>query len=175
MPKYRKMLSNWDAPYIQAIVKLVETQSKATLITWVTDYAEKTLLPIWLKSIPDDARPKAALDAARAWLSGDIKLPVAKPIILQCHEAAREMEQNPTAQAAARAIGQAASTIHSATHCMGLALYGALAAAYDTCGIDAPFSQLEQYAAIECERMREALEAISVENEPNPAKVNWQC
>jgi len=175
MPKYRKMLSNWDAPYIQAIVKLVETQSKATLVAWATDYSEKVFLPIWEKSSPGDMRPQAAIDAARAWLRGDIKLPVAKPVILQCHEAAREMINNPTAQAAVRAIGQAASTIHSATHCMGLPLYGAPAAAYDALGVDTPWPQLEAYAAGECGRMLSALNAIAVKDEKNKAKVNWQC
>ncbi len=56
---------------------------------------------------------------------------MAKKVILDAHAAAREAEANPAAQAAARAIGQAASTIHSATHSLGLPLYGSLAIAYD--------------------------------------------
>jgi hypothetical protein len=30
LPKARKMLSDWDAPYIKSFVKLIDTQSKAT-------------------------------------------------------------------------------------------------------------------------------------------------
>lgn len=35
----RKMLSDWKAPYIQALMKLIETQSKSTLAHWAVDYA----------------------------------------------------------------------------------------------------------------------------------------
>jgi hypothetical protein len=175
MPKARKMLSDWAAPYIQSLVKLIETQSKPTLAIWAVDYAEHVILPLWSKFYPEDLRPQNALNAAHEWLLGSIKLPQAKTAILNCHAAAREAAANPVAQAAARAIGQAASTIHSARHCIGLALYGAIAVAYDTLGTNAPWDQLEQCAAEECGRMLEALRAIAVENEPNPAKINWKC
>lgn len=156
-------------------MKLIETQSKTTLARWAVDYAERTVLPLWSKRCPDDPRPQNALDAARAWLSGAIKLPQAKTAILACHAAARESDKNAAAQAAARAIGQCASTIHSAGHCIGLALYGAIALAYDALGTDAPFERIEQRAAAECGRMLDALRAVSVEDEPNPAKINWTC
>jgi len=175
MPKARKMLSNWEAPYIRSLMKLIETQSKATLTVWAVDYAERVLLPLWRNRYPDDLRPQNALNAARKWLSGAIKLPQAKPVILECHAAAREAEGNPVAQAAARAIGQCASTIHSARHCIGLALYGAVAVAYDRLGTAAPWAQIEQCAAEECGRMEAALRAVAVENEPNPAKIDWKC
>jgi len=115
------------------------------------------------------------LTAARDWLAGTIKLPEAKKVILDCHAAARECENQPAAYGAARAIGQAASTIHAATHCMGLPLYGALAVAYDTLGPDAPWAELEPAAALECGRMEAALRAVAIEDEPNPAKLNWNC
>ncbi len=175
MPKTRKMLSDWDASYIQALMRLIETQSKATLAMWAVDYAEQSILPLWTKYYPNDGRPQNALDAAREWLAGAIKLPPAKKAILECHAAARVAGVNPVAQAAARAIGQSASTIHSARHCIGLPLYGAIAVAYDTLGPTAAWSQVEQCAADECGRMLEALRAVAVENEPCPAKINWRC
>lgn len=175
MPKARKMLSDWEAPYIQSLMKLIETQSKATLALWADDYAERVLLPLWSKHFPDDLRLENALNAAREWLAGTIKLPQAKLTILECHAAAREAEGNPVAQAAARTIAQSASTIHSARHCIGLAFYGALAVAYDQLGTDAPWEQIEQCAAEECGRMEAALRAIAVEKELNPAKVVWKC
>lgn len=171
MPKTRKMLSNWEEPYIQSLMKLIETQSKATLAAWAVDYSEKVLMPLWSKYYPDDLRPQNALSAARKWLSGAIKLPQAKSEILGCHEAVREAGENPAAQAAARAIGQCTSTIHSARHCIGLAFYGAIAVAYDRLGTDAPWGQIEQCAAEECGRMEAALRAVAFENEPNPAKI----
>ena len=175
MPKARKMLSDWDEPYIQALMRLIETQSKVTMAMWAVDYSELVILPLWTKYHPNDMRPQNALDAARKWLAGAIKLPSAKADILQCHAAAREADTNPVAQAAARAIGQSASTIHSARHCIGLALYGAIAVAYDTLGTNAAWPQVEQCAAEECGRMLNALRAVAVENETNPAKINWKC
>ncbi|MDD4663357.1 MAG: hypothetical protein PHD83_01670 [Caldisericia bacterium] len=175
MPKERKMLSDWYAPYIQLLVKLIETQSKTTLVNWAVDYAEEVMLPLWNKHYPDDLRPQEALKAAHDWLSGTIKLPQAKTVILQCHTAAREAEGNAVAQAAARAIGQATSSIHSAKHSIGLALYGAIAVGYDILGTKATWEQLEQCAAEECGRMLKALRSIAVENEPNPAKIDWKC
>jgi len=175
MSKERKMLSDWKAPYIQSLMKLIETQSKATLADWAVDYSERDILPIWNKHYPDDQRPQNALHAACQWLSGTIKLPQAKSAILECHAAAREADGNPSAQAAARTIGQCASTIHSARHCIGLAFYGAIAVVYDRLGTDVPWEQIEKCAAEECGRMETALRSASVENEPNPAKIDWKC
>lgn len=175
MLKARKMLSDWEAPYIQALVKQIETQSKATLLNWVLNYTNDFLLPLWEKYYPEDQRPKLALEAACSWTAGEIKLPQAKKLILQCHAAAREAELNPVAQASARAIGQAASTIHSARHCIGLPLYGALAIAYENLGVSAPWELVEQDAAKECKNMLKALRVISVEDEKNLAKIDWKC
>lgn len=175
MPKLRKMLSDWEAPYIQSLVAMIETQSKTTLISWAVDYAEQFILPVFIKHLPSDPRPQNAINAAREWLRGEIKLPAAKAVILDCHASAREAEAIPAAQAAARAIGQCASTIHSARHCIGLPLYGSIAVAYDALGTKAAWEQLEQYAAGECGHMLDALRAVAVDNEPNPAKIDWKC
>lgn len=174
MSKARRMLTDWDAPYIRSLVKLIETQSKSTLANWAVDYSERVLLPLWGKHYPDDPRPQNALKAAREWLSGKIKLQEARKAILQCHAAAREAENNHVARSAARAIGQSASTVHSARHCIGLALYGALAVACNALGVDAPRERLERRAAEECERMLDALREVSIENETNPAKIDWK-
>lgn len=175
MPKPRKMLGDWTAPYIQSLMRLIETQSKATIANWCVSYAAEHILPVYEKSFPEDARPIAALNAARDWLEGKIKLPVAKKMILDAHAAAREAAANPAAQAAARAIGQAAATIHAPTHSLGLAFYGAAAIAYDRIGTDKKPDVYEQIAAEECAKMEEALRAASVKNEPNPVKINWNC
>lgn len=175
MPKARKMLSDINAPYMQSLMRLIETQSKITLANWCIDYANKHILPIYESAYPADTRPVDALSAARRWLNGEIKLPEAKAAILECHAAAREAENTPAAQAAARTIGQAAATIHAPTHSIGLALYGALAIAYDRAGINEKWDVYERIAAGECAKMEAALRAVAVENEQNPAKINWNC
>lgn len=174
MGKLRKMLSDWEAPYIQSLVKLVETQSKPTLANWCISYCEVHILPVYETHCPKDDRPRNALNAARSWLAGSIKLPQVKAAILDCHAAARELADDPAAQACARTIGQCASAVHSVSHCMGIALYGALAIAYDQLGSKAPWAQLEAFSAEECGRMEAALRAVAVKDEQNPARFIWQ-
>ena len=164
MPKPRRMLSDCNAPYIVSLMRLMETQSKTTIANWCVSYSEANLLPIWEKAFPGDSRPRAALQAARDWLEGKIKLPLAKRTILGAHAAARDAEGSP-----------AASAIHSATHSLGLALYGALSVAYDRIGVESSWEELLRVAAEECGKMEAALRAVAVENEPNPAKINWNC
>ena len=173
--KYRKMLSNWEAEPILGLMRLIETQSKETLVKWATAYAEENFLPIYARYNPEDHRPQLALEYARKWLRKEVKLPEAKQYILACHESANQAEGTPAAQAAARAIGQAASSIHSAMHSLGLALYGGVAIAYDQLGMDAPWAEHEALALKECEKMLAALQAVAVPDEPNPVKAKWFC
>lgn len=175
MAKLRKMLGSVDSSYIVSLMRLIETQSKTTIANWCIDYAEKHILPLYESAYPRDLRPREGLNAARAWLSGAIKLPVAKKCILDGHAAAREAEAHPAAQAAARATLQAASTIHVPTHSLGLAFYGAAAIAYDRVGLNERPEVYELIAAQECAKMEAALRAVAIANEAHPAKVKWNC
>ena len=176
MSKLRKMLGSADSPYIVSLMRLIETQSKRTIATWCLDYTEEHILPIFEKHCPGDDRTYRALAASRDWFEGRKKLPEVKAIILkECHAAARELEHNPAAQAAARACGQAAACFHTPTHSLGLAFYGAAAIAYDRVGVYQSPEVYDRIAAEECAKMEAALRAIMIENEPNPAKINWYC
>lgn len=175
MKKIRKMLSDWEKPHVQALMSTIETQSKHTLASWAINYSKDALLPLYERAYPEDLRPVNALDGAKRWLEGTVKLPQVKPLILKCHEAAREASDYPVAQGVARAIGQSASTIHSPRHCIGLYFYGALALAYNELGVQASRAELDKYEEEECHRMYEALKKLAVINEENPAKISWKC
>lgn len=176
MPKLRKMLGSATSPYIISLMRLIETQSKATIAAWCMDYTVANILPIFEKHCPGDIRPRSAIAAARDWFEGRKKLPEVKNIILnECHAAARELDGIPAAQAAARACGQAAASFHTPTHSLGLAFYGTAAIAYDRVGLDEKPEVYDQIAAEECAKMEAALRAVAVENEPNPAKIKWNC
>ncbi len=175
MPKPRKMLGSADSPYILSLMRLIETQSKPTIVRWCVEYAQENILPIYEKAVPGDGRPRSALAAARGWLDGKIKLPAAKPFIQDVTTAAKQAEANPVAQAAARAIGQAAATIQMPTHSLGLAFYAAAAVAYNRVGLHETPQVYDQIAEEECAKIEAALRAIAVEDEPNPAKINWYC
>ena len=58
---------------------------------------------------------------------------------------------------------------------MGMACYGAAAAAYDRVGTAETPEVYNRLAEEECGRMEAALRAVAVENEQNPAKINWRC
>jgi hypothetical protein len=174
--KLRKTFGDVRAPSTVALMRLIETQSKITVANWTLDYAEREMLPLFAKRCPDDERPARAIDAAREWLDGKVKLPYVKNIILnECHAAARELDGTPVAQAAARAIGQSAGSIHAAPHSLGLYFYAAAAIGYDRLGLDASEAEYDAVGEEVCADYTAALRAVAVENEPNPAKCKWNC
>lgn len=174
--KLRKTYGDVNAPSTVALMRLIETQSKATIANWTLDYAEQKVLPLFTKHCPNDERPAHAIAAAREWLEGGVKLPYVKKIILnECHAAARELDDNPVAQAAARAIGQSAGSIHAAPHSLGLYFYAAAAVGYDRLGLNASEAEYEAVAEEVCADYTAALRAVAVENETNPAKCKWNC
>jgi Imm-5 like putative immunity protein len=71
---------------------------------------------------PEDDRPRKAIEAARAWVRGDLAMVEARKAAFAAHAAARDAV-HPTAQAAARAAGHAAATAHVADHARHAAAY----------------------------------------------------
>lgn len=175
MPKLRKMLGSADSPYIISLMRAIETQSKTTIITWSVKYAEEHILPIYEKAYPEDQRLKNALDASMNYIQGYLKLADAKKLVREAQAAGKEAEGNPVAQAAARACAQAAATITTITNSLAVAFYGAAAIAYDRVGLEESSEIYDQIAAKVCAKYEAELHEIAVENEPNPAKINWNC
>lgn len=175
MKKLRKMLGKANSPYIISLMRLIETQSKITIVKWCNDYARENILAIYKKDYPQDYRLELALDAVEQLLKEDIKLIEAKKIIKEAQVAAREAKESPAAQAAARAIAATVTTINTLTSCLGLAFYGSAAIAYSSVGIEENPEVYDGIAEKECKKMEEALRKISKVDEPNPAKINWNC
>jgi len=177
MPKkLRKMLGDVNAPSCVALRELIDTQSKDTIRKWCLQYAEDKILPIFEKHCPGDNRPRSAVNAAHDYLEGKVKFPVVKNIILnECHQAARELDANPVAQAAARAVGQGSAVVHTLTHSLGLYFYAAATVAYDRVGLEASEDVYAQIAEEVCLDYTNALRVVAVEDEPNPAKLKWNC
>lgn len=170
------MLGDVNAPDTVALMRLIDTQSKSTICKWCNDYAEETILPIFERLRPGDIRPRKALSAARDYLEGKVKFPEVKNIILnECHATARELDGDPTAQAAARACGQGSAVVHTLSHSIGLFFYSAAAIAYDRVGLTADAEVYDKIAKDVCADMTAALKKIAVLNEPNPAKIKWKC
>lgn len=125
----RKILFSRDSECIQPIRTLIEQQKHRTLVLWALECAPR-VLAIFENQYPDEKRPRIALEMALAWARGEIKMPAAKRAIHAAHNAATEAEAFPAAQAAARAMGHAAATVHVETHALGLVFYGLTAFIY---------------------------------------------
>ena len=177
MPKKpRKTLGNVNAPSCVALRELIDTQSKDTIRKWCLDYANEKMLPLFEKYCPGDERPRNAVYVAYDYIDGKVKFPAVKSIILsECHAAARELDDNPVAQAAARAVGQGAAVVHALTHSLGLYFYAAAAVAYDRVGINASEEEYTAIAEEICLDYTASLQNVAIKDEPNPAKLKWNC
>ncbi|MEI8258633.1 MAG: putative immunity protein [Deltaproteobacteria bacterium] len=73
---------------------------------------------------PDDARPRQAIEAIRAWAQGKLELSMAlvRKLSLGAHAAARAARSD-AARYAARAAGHAVATWHVPTHAMAVPAY----------------------------------------------------
>lgn len=174
MAKLRKMLGDVNHPTTVALMRLIETQSKATLARWATETAAERYLPIYEKSPNASPIPRRTVEACRAHLNGEIKLAELKPLLKESRAIAAA-ETDPVAQAAARAIATACAAITTPTNALGCLFYGAAATAYDRAGLSAPAETCDTLAGEELFRALDSLHAVAVPDEPNPAKISWNC
>jgi hypothetical protein len=91
------------------------------LASWGADCAER-VLPLFAAERPEDERPRAAVEAARAWSRGEVRAGEACAAAVAAHAAAREAPAG-AAREAARAAGHAVATAHMADHSIGAADY----------------------------------------------------
>lgn len=79
-------------------------------------------------------RPREAIEAGKASVRKDIKMMEARKFGSASHADARDAEQNPESQAAARSAGHAAGTAHMAGHAFYAVTYAAssIRDAYDS-------------------------------------------
>ncbi len=125
----KKLLFSRESDCIQPLRQLIEKQKHRTLVAWALDCAPR-VLAIFEEKYPGEQRPRQALETAAVWAQGGVKMPEAKRAIHAAHNAATAAEGDPAAQAAARAAGHAAATVHVETHALGLVFYGLTAFAY---------------------------------------------
>jgi hypothetical protein len=95
------------------------------LALWAADCAEH-VLPLFEQAAPGDARPRQAIELARAWARGEVKMMQARDGAFAANAAARAVTG--AAREAAHAAGQAAPVAHVAAHYLGAAAYAIKAA-----------------------------------------------
>lgn len=129
--KTRKMLFRPSDDGVEELYLLAAECPKLAMVVWAYEYSEKYVE--LFEEYVDDDRVRRSREASYLWAKGVIKMPEARRYILAAHTAAKESGDE-VAEAAARAVAHAASTVHSERHALGLALYGltALAKKYGT-------------------------------------------
>jgi hypothetical protein len=95
------------------------------LALWAASCAEQ-VLNLFESELPDDPRPREAIEHARAWVRGDVTMMEARAAGGHAMGAARDLRG--AARHAAYAAGQAAVVAHVAAHELGAAAYAIKAA-----------------------------------------------
>ena len=95
------------------------------LALWAAACAEH-VLALFESAQPEDPRPRQAIEAARAWARGEIKMMQTRAIGGHAMGAARDLRW--AARYAAYAAGQSAVVAHVAAHELGAAAYAIKAA-----------------------------------------------
>src|SRR4051794_3226614 len=90
------------------------------LALWAAACAEH-VLGLYESARPDDPRPREAIEHARAWVRGEVRMMQARAAGGHAMGAARDLEGAP--RHAAYAAGQAAVVAHVAAHELGAAAY----------------------------------------------------
>ena len=116
-----QMLFSKDSVLLDELRKLIEQANRRVLVLWALELAEETAR-VLAEKYPDDHRPREAVGASSAWAAGEIKMPIAKRAILDCHAMAKELP-NPADIARCHAVGQACSVVHTAGHALGYPMY----------------------------------------------------
>ncbi len=119
------------------------------LALWAAACAER-VLPLFESARPSDARPRHAIEQARAWARGEIRMSQARAAGGHAMAAARDLSG--AARHAAFAAGQAGVVAHVAAHDLGAAAYAIKAAR-----AAAPSGEGERAGRLECQWQRDQL------------------
>jgi hypothetical protein len=119
------------------------------LALWAAACAEH-VLDLFESAQPEDPRPRQAIEQARAWARGEIRMSQSRAAGGHAMAAARELSG--PARHAAYAAGQAAVVAHVAAHELGAAAYGIKAAR-----AAAPEGEGDSAGRLECRWQRDQL------------------
>ncbi|MGN1019613.1 MAG: putative immunity protein [Aristaeellaceae bacterium] len=162
MPRLRRMPGSAEHPTVAAMMRLMETQSHATLTRWAADQAEALALPVYLAACPEDGRLPETLAAVRRFLAGELSAAGLAAPLEAARQAARETA-DPAAQAAARA----------STSALGFTFCCAAAVACAQAGTSASPAGHDALADEVFARLLTSLRAAAIPGEARPARLNW--
>ncbi len=110
-----------DSEYLRDLAMLFQGREHRVMALWAFDLAAGSVARLE-ERFPGEARPREALEAARAWAAGKVKMRFAQRRILDCHALAKELSLREDI-AACHAVGQACAVVHTAGHALGYPIY----------------------------------------------------
>ncbi len=110
-----------DSPFLYDLEALLPETDHRAAVLWALELAEQSVSELE-KAYPEETHPREALNAARDWSAGYIKMPLAQRKILDCHGFAKELT-NKEHIALCHAVGQACAVVHTAGHALGYPMY----------------------------------------------------
>ncbi len=116
-----QILFSKESALLQELAVLIEAQNRRVVTVWALSLAEEAA-NILAERYPQEDSPGAAVEAARLWAAGTIKMPEAKREILRCHAFAKEITAAEDI-ALVHAVGQACSVVHTKRHAIGFPIY----------------------------------------------------
>ena len=119
--RHNQILFSKESLLLDNLRHLTDQANRRVLILWALELTEETVLQLTEK-YPEDLRPREAIAASRAWATGEIKMPLAKRAILNCHAMAKKLTDSADI-ARCHAVGQACSVVHTAGHALGYPMY----------------------------------------------------
>nr|WP_281497265.1 hypothetical protein [Ornithinimicrobium sp. F0845] len=145
------------------------TEDHHRLALWAATCAEH-VLPLFEAVRAEDARPREAVAAARAWVAGDLPMMAARAAGGHAMGAARDLTD--AARHAAYSAGQAACVAHVAEHDLGAAAYAIKAVRASVAEADA-----EVAGRLECrwqhDQLPDAIRQLVLEDQRRRNEICW--
>jgi thymidine phosphorylase len=139
------------------------------LALWAASCAEH-VLHLFESARPEDPRPRQAIEHARAWARGEVKMTEARAAGGHAMGAARTLSG--AARHAAYAAGQAGVVAHVAAHELGAAAYAIKAAR-----AAAPDGEADEAGRLECgwqrDQLPEAIRALVLDDQRLRNDICW--
>lgn len=145
-----QILFSRDSLLLAELSRQIRGTNRRALILWALDLAGETVEMLEAR-YPADPRPREAVEAARSWAKGDIKMPVAKQAILNCHAMAKDLT-SPADAARCHAVAQGCSVVHTSGHALGYPIYELTAIVLEQ-GLETCREAMEARAAYYLERL----------------------
>lgn len=133
-----------DSALLAPLSMQLAAAGRRVSVLWALELAGEIARDL-ARRLPEGMRAVAAVEAARCWAEGTLKMPAARRAILDCHAAARGVA-SPADAARLHAVAQGCSAVHAQGHAIGLPIYELTAIVRER-GLEAACLPVESRAA----------------------------